>query len=82
MRVQAGKFAAQIVPVPVPQRKGPPKMFAVDEYIKADASEEKLRKLGPAFQKKNGTVTAGASHASVVADPLRECCAGCAAAWA
>jgi acetyl-CoA C-acetyltransferase len=55
---QAGKFANQIVPVKVPQRRGDPVIFDTDEFIKHDSSAESLAKLRPAF-KKDGTVTAG-----------------------
>ncbi|HJU50207.1 MAG TPA: acetyl-CoA C-acetyltransferase [Pseudogulbenkiania sp.] len=54
----AGKFAEEIIPVMVPQRKGDPVAFATDEFIKAGATAEGLGKLRPAF-KKDGTVTAG-----------------------
>lgn len=56
--VEAGKFHDEIIPVEIPQRKGDPIIFAVDEYIKASSTEEKLGKLRPAF-KKDGSVTAG-----------------------
>lgn len=55
----AGKFADEITPVSVPQRKGGPLVFDQDEYIKADTSADKLAKLRPAFKKEGGTVTAG-----------------------
>lgn len=55
---QAGKFAAEIVPFPVPQRKGDPVPFAADEAVRPDTSPEALAKLKPAFQE-DGTVTAG-----------------------
>src|SRR5688572_2691412 len=52
-----GRFTAEIAPVEVEQRKGPPKVVAEDEEPKrGDAS--KLGGLKPAFQK-DGTVTAG-----------------------
>ena len=54
----AGKFAEEIIPVMIPQRKGDPIAFASDEFIKAGATAEGLGKLRPAF-KKDGTVTAG-----------------------
>ncbi|WP_024302188.1 acetyl-CoA C-acetyltransferase [Pseudogulbenkiania sp. MAI-1] len=54
----AGKFAEEIIPVMVPQRKGDPIAFATDEFIKPGATAEGLGKLRPAF-KKDGTVTAG-----------------------
>jgi acetyl-CoA C-acetyltransferase len=52
-----GIFAQEIVPVPVPQRKGDPIMFDTDERP-MDTSLEKMAKL-PAVFKKDGTVTAG-----------------------
>ncbi|WP_432406798.1 acetyl-CoA C-acetyltransferase [Wukongibacter sp. M2B1] len=53
-----GRFDDEIVPVTIPQRKGDPIVFDKDEYIKDNASMEKLGKLRTAF-KKDGTVTAG-----------------------
>jgi len=52
-----GIFAQEIVPVPIPQRKGDPIMFDTDERP-MDTSLEKMAKLNPAFTK-DGTVTAG-----------------------
>lgn len=52
-----GTFAAEIVPVVMPQRKGDPVVFDTDERP-MDTSMEKMAKLAPAF-KKEGTVTAG-----------------------
>lgn len=52
-----GKFAEEIVAVPIPQRKGDPILFSEDEYIKPDTTFESISKLRPAF-KKDGTVTA------------------------
>jgi len=52
-----GTFAAEIVPVVMPQRKGDPVVFDTDERP-MDTSLEKMAKLAPAF-KKDGTVTAG-----------------------
>ena len=54
----AGKFADEIVPVMIPQRKKDPIAFDQDEYIKEGSTAEKLSGLRPAF-KKDGTVTAG-----------------------
>lgn len=54
----AGKFAAEIVPVPVPQSKGDPVLFDTDEHVRRDITMEKLARL-PAVFKKGGTVTAG-----------------------
>lgn len=57
---EAGVFAAEIVPVTVPQKKGDPVVVARDESIRADCSLAGLAKLAPAFRK-GGTVTAGNS---------------------
>lgn len=57
---KAGKFANEIVPVQIPQRKGEPIVFAADEHPRL-SSVEKLAELKPAFVKENGTVTAGNS---------------------
>ncbi len=56
--VAAGKFKDEIVPVVIPQRKGDPKVFDTDEYVRGGTTMEVLAKLRPAF-KKDGTVTAG-----------------------
>jgi acetyl-CoA C-acetyltransferase len=56
--IEAGKFKDEIVPVPVPQRKGDPVPFEVDEAPREDTTLEALGKLKPAF-KEGGTVTAG-----------------------
>ena len=52
-----GIFAQEIIPVPIPQRKGEPLLFDTDERP-MDTSVEKMAKLRPAF-KSDGTVTAG-----------------------
>lgn len=57
---QANAFANEIVPVPVPQKKGEPVLFAKDECVRADATIEALTKLAPVFRK-GGSVTAGNS---------------------
>lgn len=54
---ESGRFAEEVVPVSVPQRKGDPVLFARDEGVRADASAESLAKLKPLM--KGGTVTAG-----------------------
>jgi acetyl-CoA C-acetyltransferase len=54
----AGHFAAEIVTVTIPQKKGQAIAFAQDESIRADSSLEALGALAPAFTK-DGTVTAG-----------------------
>ncbi|MHC4778311.1 MAG: acetyl-CoA C-acetyltransferase [Planctomycetota bacterium] len=60
-----GRFAGEITPVEIPQRRGDPVVFEVDEGPRADTSLEKLAKLKPVF-KKDGTVTAG--NASTIND--------------
>lgn len=55
----AGKFAEELIAVPVPQKKGEPVLFAKDEHPRFGTLED-LAKLKPAF-KKDGTVTAGNS---------------------
>jgi acetyl-CoA C-acetyltransferase len=54
----SGAFTEEIVPVPVPQKKGDPIRIDTDEYPRAGTTVEKLAALKPAF-KKDGTVTAG-----------------------
>ena len=54
----AGKFADEIVPVQIPQRKGEPVVFETDEYINRKTNAESLAGLRPAFDKA-GSVTAG-----------------------
>jgi len=49
----------QIVPIELPQRKGPPVIIKADESPREDTSLEALGKLKPAFKKEGGTVTAG-----------------------
>jgi len=56
--IQAGRFKDEILPVPLPQKKGEPVLFSVDESPREDTSLEALARLKPAF-KENGTVTAG-----------------------
>ncbi len=58
--IAEGRFKDEIVPVPVPQRKGDPIVVDTDEHPRPDTTPEKLAKLGPAFRKE-GTVTAGNS---------------------
>ena len=54
----AGKFAAEILTVAIPQKKGAPVLFDKDESVRADTTPDTLGKLKPAF-KKDGSVTAG-----------------------
>ena len=56
--IEKGYFEDEIIPVEIPQRKGDPIVFAVDEGPRKDTTLEKLAKLRPVF-KKDGTVTAG-----------------------
>jgi 3-oxoadipyl-CoA thiolase len=58
--IEEGRFADQIVPITVPQRKGEPLVVSRDEHPRADSSVEALAKLRPAFRE-GGTVTAGNS---------------------
>ncbi|MGO9018167.1 MAG: acetyl-CoA C-acetyltransferase [Syntrophobacteraceae bacterium] len=55
--IASGKLTDEIVPVAVPQPKGDPLVFEVDERP-MDTTLEKMAKLKPFF-KKDGTVTAG-----------------------
>ena len=56
--IDSGRFAEEIVPVQVPQRKGDPIIVDTDERPRRDTSLEKLARLRPAFRPE-GTVTAG-----------------------
>jgi len=62
--VKEGRFAEEILPVAVPQKKGAPLLFSVDETPRHITLDE-LKKLRPAF-KKDGSVTAG--NASKISD--------------
>ena len=53
-----GSFAAEIVAVAVPQKKGDPRQITTDEYPRPDTTLDKLSALRPAF-KTDGSVTAG-----------------------
>ncbi|MBK3573596.1 thiolase family protein [Streptomyces sp. MBT65] len=55
----AGLFDGEIAPVPIPQRKGDPVVFAADESVRPDASLAAMARLKPSFRPENGTVTAG-----------------------
>ena len=74
---EEGKFANEVAPVTVPQRKGDPVVVKRDESIRADTSLEKLAKLRAVF-KEGGSVTAGnsspindgAAAVALVAGPL------------
>ncbi|RON61220.1 acetyl-CoA acetyltransferase [Pseudomonas fluorescens] len=56
--IEAGRFVDEITPILIPQRKGDPVAFKVDEQPRGDTTTESLAKLRPAF-KKDGSVTAG-----------------------
>lgn len=56
---EAGDFAAEIVPVEVPQRKGEPVVVDKDEHIRPGTTEEQLAKLRPVMKVKGASVTAG-----------------------
>lgn len=56
--IEAGRFREEITPILIPQRKGEPVAFAIDEQPRPGTTAETLAKLKPAF-KKDGTVTAG-----------------------
>ena len=56
--IKSGKFKDEILPIEIPQKKGPPVVFDTDEPVREDTSTEALGKLKPAF-KEGGTVTAG-----------------------
>ncbi len=58
--IDSKKFAEEIVPVTIPQRKGDPKIADTDERPRRDTTLESLAKLKPAFRE-GGTVTAGNS---------------------
>lgn len=59
--IDSGKFAQEIVPVEVAQRKGAALSVATDERPRRDTSMESLARLRPAFRSEGGTVTAGNS---------------------
>ena len=54
-----GRFEDEIVPVMLPQKKGEPLAFKIDEHPRAGTTAEALARLRPAFKKQGGTVTAG-----------------------
>jgi acetyl-CoA C-acetyltransferase len=72
-----GRFRGELVPVPVPQKKGEPVLVAMDESPRDDVSLEQLSRLKPVF-KKDGTVTSGnapgtndGAAAVIVASPAK-----------
>ncbi|UST76472.1 acetyl-CoA C-acetyltransferase [Pseudomonas siliginis] len=56
--IEAERFVDEITPILIPQRKGDPVAFKVDEQPRGDTTAQSLAKLRPAF-KKDGSVTAG-----------------------
>jgi len=56
----AGIFDAEIVPVPIPQRKGDPVTVTADEGVRAETTVDTLAGLRPAFAE-GGSITAGNS---------------------
>jgi acetyl-CoA C-acetyltransferase len=56
--LDAGWFKSEVVPVPVPRKRGEPVLFDTEEHPRPDTTLEGLAALKPAF-KKDGTVTAG-----------------------
>ncbi len=59
---QSGRFAAEIIPVTLPRKKGNEStIVALDEHPRADTTLEKLAALKPVFRKEGGSVTAGNS---------------------
>jgi acetyl-CoA C-acetyltransferase len=63
--IKDGRFDAEVVPVPIPQRKGEPILFEHDEGVRPGTTVETLGALRPAFDK-DGTITAG--NASQISD--------------
>jgi acetyl-CoA C-acetyltransferase len=63
--IKEGRFAAEIVPVTIPQRKGDPIVVDTDEGVRPGTTVESLAALRPAFDT-DGTITAG--NASQISD--------------
>lgn len=59
--IDSGRFKEEIVPVPIPQKKGETNIVDTDERPRRDTTMESLSRLKPAFAKEGGTVTAGNS---------------------
>lgn len=58
--IDSGKFAEEILAVPIPQKRGNPILVSTDERPRRDTTMESLAKLKPSFRE-GGTVTAGNS---------------------
>jgi 3-oxoadipyl-CoA thiolase len=56
--IDSGRFSEEIIPVPIPQRKGDPLLVTTDERPRRDTTLESLARLKPAFRD-GGSVTAG-----------------------
>jgi 3-oxoadipyl-CoA thiolase len=56
--IAAGRFADELIPVEIPQRRGEPVVFDTDEHPRPGSTLEGFAKLGP-IVRANGTVTAG-----------------------
>jgi len=56
--IKGGRFKDEVLPIPIPQKKGDPKMFEIDEHVRMGMTMDQLSKLKPSF-KPDGTVTAG-----------------------
>jgi acetyl-CoA acyltransferase len=56
--IRSGLLAQEIVPVPIPQKRGDPLVFSTDEHPRADTTFAALSKLS-GIMKPGGTVTAG-----------------------
>ncbi|MEX2257035.1 MAG: acetyl-CoA C-acetyltransferase [Acidimicrobiia bacterium] len=63
--IKEGRFADEIAPVEIPQRKGDPVLIDADEGVRPGTTTESLGTLKPAFHK-DGTITAG--NASQISD--------------
>jgi len=63
--IKEGRFAEEIAPVEIPQRKGDPELVDTDEGVRPGTTVESLGGLRPAFHKE-GTITAG--NASQISD--------------
>jgi len=58
--IQEGRFQPEIITMEIPQRKGEPRQFKIDEHVRAGLSMQDLARLKPVFAE-DGTVTAGNS---------------------
>jgi acetyl-CoA C-acetyltransferase len=63
--IKEGRFAEEIAPVEIPQRKGDPELVDTDEGVRPGTTVDSLGALKPAFHKE-GTITAG--NASQISD--------------